>query len=38
MNAMSDLLDNPGAPPAAIVLPVELIVRESSAGPSLLTR
>jgi LacI family transcriptional regulator len=38
MNAMSDLLDNPEAPPAAIVLPVELIVRESSAGPSLLTR
>jgi LacI family transcriptional regulator len=31
INAMSDLLDNPEAPPAAIVLPVELIVRESSA-------
>jgi DNA-binding LacI/PurR family transcriptional regulator len=32
MNAMSDLLDNPEAPPAAIVLPVELIVRESTIG------
>jgi LacI family transcriptional regulator len=31
MNAMFDLLDNPKAPPTAIVLPVELIVRESSA-------
>ena len=32
MNAMLDLFDNPDAPPTATILPVELIVRESSIG------
>ncbi len=32
MNAMLDLFENPDAPPTATILPVELIVRESSIG------
>jgi LacI family transcriptional regulator len=34
MKAMFDLFDNPEAPPTAIVLPVELVVRDSTGGES----
>ena len=38
VKAMQNLLEHPEEPPLVSVIPVELIVRESSAGPSLLKR